>query len=167
MTVSTYKKGFTLIELLVVVSIIALLTSIVLTSLTTVRARARDAQRVAAVKQVATALELYRTTNGTYPIKNSWNGYCTGTFNPGNANTLSGATGYVPNLAPNYIPELPVDPKDPKGGCYLYRTDNTGSEYMFMAYGTVEGALIPTMVRPAFPTERNFAVYTSGAGSNF
>jgi prepilin-type N-terminal cleavage/methylation domain-containing protein len=61
-------KGFTLIELLVVVSIIGLLSTIVLASLATARAKSRDAQRRALARQFQTALELYRLDNGTYPI---------------------------------------------------------------------------------------------------
>lgn len=61
------KNGFTLIELLVVIAIIGLLASIVLVSLNSVRAKARDAQRTANIRQVQTALELYYDTNGFYP----------------------------------------------------------------------------------------------------
>jgi len=62
------KKGFTLIELLVVISIISLLSSIVLASLNTARAKARDAARVASLKQVQNAIELYASNhNGAYP----------------------------------------------------------------------------------------------------
>jgi len=53
------KKGFTLIELLVVVSIISLLSSIVLASLNTARAKARDARRKSDLNEIRTALEFY------------------------------------------------------------------------------------------------------------
>jgi prepilin-type N-terminal cleavage/methylation domain-containing protein len=164
MTAFTIKKGFTLIELLVVMSIIALLTSVILTSLSGVRSKARDTRRLGDVRQVATALELYRTTNGTYPIVTSWRGYCTG-FNSSGTYTTSGATGYIPNLAPNYIPTLPVDPRYPTTGCYLYQSNSAGTEYLFMAYGTVEGPVTPSMIRPVAPTEKDYAVYTSGAAA--
>jgi type II secretion system protein G len=61
------NKGFTLIELLVVVAIIGLLSSVVLISLNTARSKARDAKRLADVRQVATALETYYNDNGKYP----------------------------------------------------------------------------------------------------
>ncbi len=61
------KTGFTLIELLVVISIIGLLSSVVLASLNTSRAKARDSKRIAQLKQVQTALELYYSKYGTYP----------------------------------------------------------------------------------------------------
>ena len=61
------KQGFTLIELLVVIAIIGLLSTLSILALNTARARARDAKRVADVKQVQTALEMYYNDVGDYP----------------------------------------------------------------------------------------------------
>lgn len=63
----TSSAGFTLIELLVVIAIIGLLASIVIVSLSSARARSRDATRVAQIRQIAGAIELYFSENGTYP----------------------------------------------------------------------------------------------------
>ena len=52
------KAGFTLIELLVVLTVIGVLATIVLVSLQSVRAKARDARRVSDVRQYMLALEL-------------------------------------------------------------------------------------------------------------
>jgi prepilin-type N-terminal cleavage/methylation domain-containing protein len=60
-------KGFTLIELLVVISIIALLSSIVLSSLNNARAKAREAAQKVAIDQTKKALQLYWTDNGSFP----------------------------------------------------------------------------------------------------
>ncbi len=61
------KRGFTLIELLVVIAIIGILSSVVLVSLTSARAKARDAKRIADVEAIRSALVLYADTNSSYP----------------------------------------------------------------------------------------------------
>lgn len=64
----TNQKGFTLIELLVVIAIIGLLASVVLLSLNSARQKSRDAKRLADIRQVASALELYYNDCGGYPV---------------------------------------------------------------------------------------------------
>ncbi len=61
------KRGFTLIELLVVIAIIGILSSVVLASLNSARQKGRDARRIADIKQLQLALELYYDANGKYP----------------------------------------------------------------------------------------------------
>ena len=61
------KQGFTLIELLVVIAIIGLLSTLSILALNTARARARDTKRVADVKQMQTALEMFYNETGDYP----------------------------------------------------------------------------------------------------
>lgn len=67
-------NGFTLIELLVVVAIIGILASVVMASLNSVRAKARDTRRKTDLVQIRTALELYYSTYGTYVVAGSGNG---------------------------------------------------------------------------------------------
>lgn len=96
-------RGFTLIELLVVIAIIGLLSSVVLASLNSARQKGRDARRIADVKQVQLALELYYDANGLYP------------------STLS-----VANLVtPGYIAAIPTDPSNQ--AAYEYRALGTGT----------------------------------------
>lgn len=92
----TYKRGFTLIELLVVIAIIGILASIVLASLNSARQKGRDARRIADIKQLQLALELYYDANGVYPA------VITGT-------TLTG---------PGYISTLPTDPSNSNNYTY-------------------------------------------------
>jgi len=61
------KQGFTLIELLVVIAIIGLLSTLSIVALNQARARSRDARRLADVKQIQTALEMYYNDYNAYP----------------------------------------------------------------------------------------------------
>jgi prepilin-type N-terminal cleavage/methylation domain-containing protein len=62
-----YRRGFTLIELMVVVTIIGILASIVLVSLDTARVKARDARRLADIRQTVLGLEFYVDEYRHYP----------------------------------------------------------------------------------------------------
>jgi len=64
---SNKKQGFTLVELLVVIAIIGLLSTLSIVALNSARARSRDARRVADVKQIQTALEMYFNDAASYP----------------------------------------------------------------------------------------------------
>lgn len=62
------QKGFTLIELLVIISIIAFLAAAVLTALSNARAKSRDTKRVADIKQLVNALDLFLSNCNSFPI---------------------------------------------------------------------------------------------------
>lgn len=64
---SDAKKGFTLIELLVVIAIIGLLSTLAVVALNSARQKSRDSKRVADIKQIQTALELYFADQNGYP----------------------------------------------------------------------------------------------------
>ncbi len=52
------QKGFTLIEMLVVIAIVGLLSSVVVVGLGGAREKARDARRIADIRQIQNALEV-------------------------------------------------------------------------------------------------------------
>ncbi len=89
------KKGFTLIELLVVIAIIGLLSTLAVVALTSARKKARDSKRVADIKQLQTAMEMFFSTNGTYKPTgcaglNTAVSDCTGTGSAGLADFIAG-----------------------------------------------------------------------------
>lgn len=92
----SYRRGFTLIELLVVIAIIGILASIVLASLDSARKKGRDARRVADVKQLQLALELYYDQYNQFP-------------------TALSTSSLVAN---NFISSIPLDPSS--GLAYAY-----------------------------------------------
>jgi type II secretion system protein G len=91
-------KAFTLIELLVVIAIIGLLASIVLVALNSARAKSRDAKRVADLRELQSALELYYTDNGVYPQTS-----CESP--PGGAQSACWST-----FLSSYVGSMPTDP---------------------------------------------------------
>lgn len=60
-------KGFTLVELLVVMSIIGVLATLAVTSLGSVRVKARDIKRVYDLRQIGLAMDLYYSDHRMYP----------------------------------------------------------------------------------------------------
>lgn len=113
------ERGFTLIELLVVVAIIGLLSSVVLASLNTARQKGRDARRIADLKQLQVALELYYASAGS----------------PAYPSALS-------SLAPTYIPEVPTDPST--GQSYNYTGYTVSSTVVSYCIGAVMEASAPS-----------------------
>lgn len=63
------KQGFTLVELLVVIAIITILASVVTVSLVRKPAEARVAAAKLQIKQLQTALNIYRTEQGRFPTQ--------------------------------------------------------------------------------------------------
>jgi prepilin-type N-terminal cleavage/methylation domain-containing protein len=137
------QSGFTLIELLVVIAIMGLLSSVLLTTLSLARQKGRDAKRKADMVQMQTALEVYFNTNFSYPTTTgSWwsaSGSCgSGTL----PKVYTGANGYIPNLAPTFVGNLPSDPRPaPTTNCsgYNYRSDGTNYKIISNSVSGVGG----------------------------
>ena len=62
-----FKKGFTLIEIIIVIGIMAVLTAIIIPSLTAVRAKNRDTERIADIGTIQLGLLNYYSKNDYYP----------------------------------------------------------------------------------------------------
>ena len=113
------NRGFTLIELLVVIAIIAMLASVVLASLNTARQKGRDAKRIADLKQVQLALELYFDANSTYPTGDTTNTRIPATLVTG-----------------GFLGAIPLDPV--AAGVYVYQLCTAVTQYCMNA--TLEDA---------------------------
>lgn len=115
------QKGFTLIELLIVIAIIGILSTLLMTNFIGIRQRARDAQRKSDIRQMQSALELYRADTGNYPAA-------------GASNRLNVSACPTPSSFSNsgtvYMQQVPCDPLGSSyynSGNYYYST--TGSTY--------------------------------------
>ncbi len=145
------EKGFTLIELLVVIAVIGILASVIMVSLNSARAKARDARRIADMKAVSTALYFYYDTYGTYPrisplTTNQWSD----NFNA-MAQDLVNA---------GFLGSVPVPPS---GGGYNYFNYGSGSGGIGGILHTTLETVSPTTKGPygsCRPFDQNWCSYT-------
>lgn len=149
------KRGFTLIELLVVIAIIGILSSVVFSSISNARMKGRDARRVADLKQIALALELYFDANGQYP---SVFGYPLNTGSYYDYSDDPTSWGDLQTKLQPYIPKLPKDPINNGtapwfDGGYEYVYGNVGDGLIALdnATGALGYDLVTQLETPGHP----------------
>src|SRR5665811_571900 len=106
------KKGFTLIELLIVVAIIGVLATLLMSNFVGVRQRGRDAERKSDLRQMQSALEMYRADNGLYPLTAAFPACGTSFTYDDGGNVTS------------YMQKVPCDP-------------STGLKYTYVSNGSI------------------------------
>lgn len=129
--------GFTLIEIMVVVAIVGLLSAVIYANFGESSAQSRDAKRKSDLRAMQAAIELYKNENGVYPEgcrgAGNWSGQ------NGSIHACLSGSEYVIDLAPEYIPKLPTDPKLAGGySGYAYIVNAERSVYKFIIKNTVE-----------------------------
>ncbi len=121
--VFNHKKGFTFIELLVVISIIGVLSTVVLASLNSARAKARDAKREKDAYELRTALSMYFTDHGNFPLCDLYEG-----VEPdGGFVVRSNEALWNSCLGLKLNPYIKEVPQDPNGSSYYYYSCNSSS----------------------------------------
>jgi len=132
------NTGFTLIELLVVIGIIALLSTVVMVSVNSARAKARDTKRLTDIKAIAKGLEFYYDKYEHYPDPTSSPAVS-------DANHVLGNGGVIDQIleTEGFLKNVPSDPKD--NASYYYYYDNnhvcenvTGTPAVLVIYNLEE-----------------------------
>ena len=123
------ESGVTLIEMMVVLVIIALVAAMIVPNVIGRPNEARVAVAKTDIRAIASALELYRLDNRTYPTTSQGLGALVRrpTSPPEPSNWVQG--GY-----------LPEDPTDPWGNAYLYRSPGDTSNFDLISLGA-DGAV--------------------------
>jgi len=174
-------SGFTLIEILVVISIISILSAVIYASFGDARANSRDKVRKTSLKELALAIELYKSQYGVYPALGC--GATTEWAGPGPQVSSDTTTckDYIAGLVPEFISELPTDPnaEQESGQGFMYRVSPAGDSYKALVQDSVESDVVtgfnnefarcPSAIVgspcAAGAPENTYAIYSPGAES--
>lgn len=161
------KEGFTLIELLIVIAIIGILSAILMANLVGVRQRARDAQRKSDLRQIQSALELYRADVGSYPLP-STSGFSTLPYIPSTSICPGSPTVPVgsltsPDATVKYMQKIPCNPLStcPNGLCSV---DGPGTDYYYYSATGATYTLKTCLENTQDNDPNDVATTTGGAG---
>lgn len=129
------SKGFTLVEILIVIMIMGVLISVIVVNFAEARRKARDGRRKADLRQLQSALEMYKAdystrTQPTYPyLRYGAAGPVGPSTNPPGYQFLAELQTY------GYVSSLPKDPSSPDYSkyYYIYRSLD-GVTYLLCAY---------------------------------
>ena len=116
--IKNFRNGFTLIELLVVIAIVGILAGFLMANFIGVRQRGRDGVRKSDLRQIQSALELFRSDKGCYP------GPGCAALNPLPACGSAMASGGI-----TYMQEIPCDPLGTAPFVYSYTSAGGGATY--------------------------------------
>lgn len=111
----SFQSGFTLVEILVVIALIGTLGTWMISLIDPPQQfkKGRDAERKAELRQIQTALELYRADQAAYPV---------------NLPTCDSPLTVDTSV---YIQKIPCDPRN--SGQQIYNYTSTGSTYILTA----------------------------------
>lgn len=153
-------SGFTLLELMIVMILMGVLATIGITSFMSSQIKGRDTTRKGDLRAIASALEMYYTDKGLYPVGSA--GSITGCY------TAAGATGICGKDYPIFkdgsvtsgaiwMANFPVDPVSTQK--YYYHSAN-GSQ--FQLYAHLENSQDPQIITP---TPAGGATVSCGTGA--
>lgn len=119
-------KGFTLVELMVSISIIAIISSVGLTTYKNAQVLSHDSKRKSDLHQIQVALELYYNNHKSYPLVNGSPENCSNITCSINSDwqVSSDSTSWIDGLDP-YINQQPheASPESPPLNVYFYKTN--------------------------------------------
>lgn len=126
------SRGFTIVELLIVIVIIGILATLVISAYNGIQSRARDVDRIAKVKAIAKAIELYYIDNGRYPAIQDGGGYETSC---GSQTDNWGHCDRNKKLSDMLAPYLVIDPTSlsnaTQGNYYYYYTSQSTNSWQY------------------------------------